>query len=331
LTDSERLFDSLLEEVATGRRSKAECIAQCELRHPELAPSLRLAFDLGCVGLEPAEVDAARARVWTTVESTLNQDDAPPPTVVSARSACLAGLATWRTSPWFAVAVCAAIVALIFSGSWALTAASTDALPSSPLYGVKRTEENLQLQLAWSNQMRGEALAQIAMHRLKEAHDEAARHNTNQALTLMSESNAATHQLIALVIEIHQQRQDDTAVRNTLVSTLQAEYDALQQARNDGQSALAQALASNVTDQQDVLRASSILVPPMATPVPTTPTVTAPPTTTPEATEAPASPPAPKPTPSATSNSNNSGSGNNNDSGNSHGKGNGHSSAGSGD
>jgi len=322
LTDIERLFENLLNDAASGKRTQSECVALSELRHPELTPSLRLAFNLGCVAPEAAEFDVARANVWNSIAQTLDQECASRPTA-AARPVRPARLVQRRKSPWLVATLCAAILALILGGNWTLTNASAGALPGSPLYGIKRAEEHLQLQLAWSSQMRGEALAQIALHRLAEAREEAARHNTSQALTLMNESNAATHQLIALVIEIHQQRQDDTAVKKVLAATLQAECDALQQARSDGQSALAQALASNVTDQQNVLHASSIIVPPLATPIPTTPTITADPTDPPVATQAPTTTPVAKPTPTTKGSGSNNGKSNNNSNSNSnsHGKG----------
>lgn len=321
MTDIERLFDNLLNEAASGKRTQSECVALCESRHPELASSLRLAFDLGSVAPDAAEFDVARANVWNSFAHTLDQECASHHTA----AAPPARLAQQRKSPWLVVALCAAVLALILGGNWTLTIASAGSLPGSPLYGFKRAEEDLQLRLACSSQMRGEALAQIALHRLAEAREEAARHNTSQALTLMGESNAATHQLIALVIQIHQQHQDDTAVKKVLTATLQAEYDALQQARSDGQSALAQALASNVNDQQNVLHASSIVMPPLTTPIPTTPTVTADPTTSPEATQEPKTTPVANPTPTTKGSGGNNGrslnNGNSNSNGKSHGKG----------
>lgn len=320
LTDIERLFDNLLQDVSKGIRTTEECLDECRQQYPELVPHLELAFAMRSVSLDTPESDAARERVWRRIVA--DSEGATETRGLPERRRIFT-LHSWNTR-WRMVALCAAVLALILMGNWALTTASADALPGSPLYSVKRADENIQLRLAWSDQMRGEILAQIALHRLAEAHAEAARNNTSQALTLMNECNDATTQLISLAVTLHQQGQDDDTVTSALSLTLQAENDALAQAQKSGQSTLAQALTSIVNDQQDTLNAGNVSVPPLTTPTPTgqttpatgahpthTPQNTTPtsqltptphPTHTPKATPTPKPSPTPKPTPAPNQN-----------------------------
>lgn len=319
LTDIERLFDNLLNDVATGRRTPEECLSLCQQRHPELVSSLKFAFSLRSVSPDLTELETARMNTWHTITAVLDrQNETPIETHPDIRVTPSRPMSK-RHSRWRVAALSAAIVAIAFMGNWMLSSVTADALPGSPFYTLKRADENVQLQMAWSSQMRGEVLSQIALHRLAEAREEADLQNISQALALVDESNAATHQLIALAILLQSQHQNSDAVTQALATTMQAEYDALQQARNDGQIALAQALSASYADQQSTLSASKVVLPPLANPptsVPTTaanPTRGAHPTPPPHPTHIPHETPTTKPTPNG--NGNGSGSGNGSDSG----------------
>lgn len=307
LTDIEYEFDNLLNDATSGRRSPAECMALCQDRYPDLVASLELALALRNTTLDTAETDSARTRVRQTLDALLDQDEEASATIVNIRSRFRP---RWK-SAWLVVVACAVLMMVALAGNRALSAAAADALPGSPLYAIKRLDEDVQLRLAWSDSAHAEALATIAIHRLDEARAEAARNNTIQALSLMRECDAATHQLIGLVITTRYQHQDDATVTHALAQTLQAEYDALQQAQSNGQSALAQALTTTVAGQQSTLSASNIQIPLLTTPVPTAPVATQPtPATHP--TQEPHATPTHKPTATPKANSGNGNHGGNN-------------------
>ncbi|HKW21486.1 MAG TPA: DUF5667 domain-containing protein [Ktedonobacterales bacterium] len=302
MTDTERALDNLLNDVITGRRTPDECLALCRQDYPSLVPSLRLALALDGVMSDSYEVEAARARARHNLDTVMEETaDAAPglraPTFPHTRNVRI------RQHRQLQLALCAAILALTFVGYWILSAAAATALPESPLYGIKQIGEATRLQLAWSNQQRGNALAQIAAHRLEEAQAEATQNHTHQALALMAECDNATHQLIVLAITMRQQHQDDTSVVNALRTTIQAEYTALGRAHSKGQPALAQALTTNITGQQHALSASNVVIPQLAIPSPTDPSG--------------------RLTPTPHNNNNGKGNGNNNGNGNGNNNGNG--------
>lgn len=265
LTDTERAFDNLLNDVITGRSTPEECLALCSQEYPSLVPSLRLALALDGVTSDINEVETARVRVRQQLDTLMDETaDAAPGLHVSTFPTTRKRRIRQRRS--LQLAVCAAILALTLVGYWTFSTAAATALPESPLYGIKQASEAIRLQLAWSNQQRGDALAQIAAHRLEEARAEAAQNHAQQALALMGECDNATHQLIVLAITMRHQHQDDTSVVNALRDTIRAEYTALEQAHSNGQSALAQALTSSVNGQQHALSASNIVIPQLAIP-----------------------------------------------------------------
>lgn len=324
MTDTERLLDNLLNDVAEGRRTTAECLSLCQVEHPDLVSPLELAFALNDLPPDDSEVMAAQQNVWEAIAAKFDDNVRCDATLATAPARRILPFATRiQRRRWTPLAICAAMFALVLMGVWIATVASADALPGSPLYGVKRADEDFQLRIAWSSQMRSQALAQIALHRLDEARAEAARGNETEALTLMDESDAATRQLIDLAVSLKRDHQNDTAVQNALAATLRAEYDALHQAQNSGQTMLAQALSVSVADQQQVMSASDIKTPPSATPSPTSPPNATHPAHTPHATPSAHPTPPTNPTPpahptpgSGNGNGNGNGSNNGNGSGN---------------
>ncbi len=327
MTDIERLLDNLLNDVAEGRRTPAECLSLCQEEHPDLVSPLELALALGDFSPDDTEMSRAQPRVWQTVAAALddNLHCGETQSIPRAERSLIRFPTREQRKRWAPLAICAAMLALVLMGAWTATVASADALPGSPLYGVKRADENFQLRIAWSSQMRSQALAQIALHRLDEARAEAARGNEAEALMLMNESDAATRQLIDLAVSLKRDHQNDTAAQNALAATLSAEYDALHQAQNDGQTTLAQALSVSVADQQQVMSASDIKTPPSATPGPSSPANAPHPAHTPHATPSAHPTPPTHPTPPAhptpgSGNGNGNGTNNGNGSGNGNGK-----------
>ena len=335
MTDTDRLLDNLLHNVEAGKQTPAECLSLCQQIYPDLVPSLELALALSDWEPDDAEVAAAQQSVWESLESRMTTfDDTADcghvwelPRVARPVASLMARRQRQR---WLPMAVCAAMVALVLMGAWALTAASSEALPGSPLYGVKRADEDFQLRIAWSSQMRSQTLAVIAVRRLEEARAEAARGDNSQALALMNESDIATRQLIDLAITLQRDHQNDIVVQNALATTLRAEYDALHQAQSDGQTALALALSASVANQQQALSDSDIENPPHATPSPNSPPGASHPPQSPHATPSARPSPAAHPTPSGhptpgSGNGNVNGANNGNGNGTNNGNGNGNS------
>lgn len=336
MTNTERLLDNLLDDVAAGKRTSAECLSLCRQSHPELVSALELALalhDSPLDDLPDADMASAQQRIWQSLEAAFDDNmECPEVPIVRWRIPSIPSItALQRRQRWLTLAACAAMFLLLLMGGWAFNNAAAGALPGSPLYAMKRANEDFHLRIAWSSQMRGQMLAQIAANRLAEARAEAARDNNAQALSLMQESDEATTQLINLAITLHSRHEDDTDVQRALATTLRVEYDALNQAQSDGQSAFAQALSLSVADQQQVMSASNIAPPTGASPIPSAPTpiptvATHPAHPTPAADPTPPAHPTPSahPTPgsgngSGSNNGNGSGNGSNN--GNSNGNG----------
>lgn len=294
LGDTERLFDALLNDATSGKRTPEECLALCETQNPELVSSLKFALLVQTVALDDSERELARATVHQRLTAVLDsvettRAERPSDVISPARG-------TRRHMMWMRqLAVVAAALAFVVLGTWQLTAAAANALPGSPLYAIKRADENVELTFAWSNQMRGEVLAQIAMHRLNEARAEATSHHTAHAVALMGESNAATQQLIDLAIATKTKTAHDGTITDSLTKTLESEYAALAQAQSDGQTWLAQLLIRNVSDQQSALSAGNISIPVAGAPTLTAPIAPIRVVPTPPAAATPH--PTPRPTP----------------------------------
>jgi hypothetical protein len=320
-----------LHEVEAGKKTPAECLSLCSEKYPDLIPTLELALALSDWTPDDAEIATTQQSVWQTIESQMitgenTVDCGHAWELPRVARPVVSLMARRQRQRWMPLAVCAAMVALVLMGAWALTAASAMALPGSPLYGIKRADEDFQLRIAWSSQMRSQALAAIAVRRLEEARAEAARGNDRQALALMNEADGATRQLIDLAITLQRNHQMDTSIQNALAETLHAEYDALHHAQSDGQTALAQALSVSVADQQHVLSNGDIQTAPSLTPDPKSPPGASHPPRTPHATPSASPSPAAHPTPSGhptpgSGNGNGSGAGSNNGNGNGNGNG----------
>jgi uncharacterized membrane protein YgcG len=330
LPDIETYIDTLVDDVANGKISAEECIARCTACCPDMVPPLQLALVLRDVEFDAGELEGVRVRVWNRLEALLDQEEpvtAPIPRIHRQNTHPLRP----RRSTWRIAALCAAVLMLALIGSWTLSIVAVHALPDSPLYAIKRLDENVQLHLTWSSSQQAQVLAMIAQHRLDEARAEASKHNTAQALSLMSECNTATHQLISLVITLRAQHQDTTVATTALALTLHAEYDALQQAQDQGQTTLAQAVLSNIQSQQTTLSTSNIAIPSVTTQDPGTPPAAATATwtdddSTPQAhpttgAHPTPSPPGPQVTPGANGNGSGAGEGNGGGNGGGHGGG----------
>ena len=186
---------------------------------------------------------------------------------------------TRRASGARVVALVAALLLIVVGAVLAVSNAAAVALPESPLYQIKLANEEMALQFAWTDTQRGQALAQIADHRLTEARAEAHIHQSEaQSLTL--ESDAAMSQLITLLEQMRAQHEDTGVVAQALSDELQAEQTAYLQAQRQGLSGFAQTLALTLHNQQGAIATGHlpVSVPPA---LPATPTGTVSGATTP--------------------------------------------------
>ena len=149
MTDTERLLDNLLNDVAEGRRTPAECLSLCQERHPDLISPLELAFALNDLPPDDSEMMAAQQNVWEAIAARFDDNVRCDDTFAAEPARRILPLAVRvQRHRWTPLALCAAMLALVLMGAWAATIASADALPGSPLYGVKRADENFQLRVA---------------------------------------------------------------------------------------------------------------------------------------------------------------------------------------
>lgn len=156
----------------------------------------------------------------------------------------------------------AALLLLVCVAGWRISTAAASALPGSPLYGVKRGEELLALDTAWSDQRRGAVLAVIADHRLAEMRSEAAKHDDGLVQSLAREFDSTMRQLISLTATMTARHEDTTDVASRLAYELHAEYTTLNTAVHNGDVILAQALIVTVQSEHAAIQNSHITLPP---------------------------------------------------------------------
>src|ERR1700682_4206857 len=118
--------------------------------------------------------DEARARIMAAVRS------APMPATAPRRRVAMG-------SRWRMALVGFGATGLLFSASAGALAASSDALPRSPAYGLRRFEENLRVAVADSHQQPRLHL-QFASERLRQAKAQLRRGDVSDAARLLSDS-----------------------------------------------------------------------------------------------------------------------------------------------
>lgn len=218
-----------------------------------------------CETLQQAEADAARERVRAQLMSVIASESAiirasdstEPAHVVASRRQREKVISWGRIR---AVAAVAALLAVSAARGWQVSNAAAAAYPGSPLYAVKRLEERAALSTAWSDERRGQVLTTIADHRLRELSYEAAHHNMPLVHMLASEYSADMRTLINLTARMQRQHEDASVVVADLTRELDAEARVMSSARSSGDSALTQALAAAVQEQQDAISAGNLNV-----------------------------------------------------------------------
>jgi hypothetical protein len=233
----------------------------------ELAMSDAPTVDIGLarllreLTLPPDEVTAAREQVWARLLEDIARDNAPlpgaefTPLIRTARSATYAdesppaAATAWQEGDGWDAAyrarrlllVVAMLLLFVATGVGA-SLASASALPSSPLYGVKRAEEWLELHMAWSDQRRGDVLLAIASHRLAEAEAESRAGDGDGVRSLVQELDGTVTAAIDLAASMTAKHENTTALTVGLERVLNDENTAQSQAQQQGHQALATAL-----------------------------------------------------------------------------------------
>lgn len=308
--DDASLFEIYLRELDSEPHTDVASTASSQGEPPpqdrDLRDDLRLVGALRNMQAPHDEMRDARARVLVRLrgEMASTSADGDADTLVkTALPVPVSRRRRPRTRRLARVAlVAAAILLLACTAGWQISTAAASALPGSPLYGIKRGEETLVLDMAWSDQRRGEVLAVIADHRLSEMRAEAALQNDALVHSLAREFDSTMHQLISLTATMAARHEDTTVVAAVLGHELNAEYVALNTAMRNGDVILAQTLTATVQSERAAIQNSHITLPPSvvgtAVPGPGTP---------------PTARPSPNPRPSHTPPA---GSGNNNGNGN---------------
>src|SRR5262249_49149594 len=136
----------------------------------------RLARAVRNIPLPPEEVAAARERVHVRLLAAIaNEGALRGNRRTDTRAPLRPHSASWDADAYSScssprrLSLCAALLLFFSPAGVCPWLASSPALPSSPLYGLKRAQEWVALQTAWSDQRRGDVLLMIASHRLDEA------------------------------------------------------------------------------------------------------------------------------------------------------------------
>lgn len=259
MADNERLLESRLKSMESSceRGASSESSA-----HSDIA----LIMALRAVEPPAREVDAARLRVRARVFDVILADDdrvegaRAPRHPQSPRSGDGASAIARAGKRRLLVAV-AAMFLLAFLGSWAVSSAASIATPASPLYGLKRADEWLALQSAWSDQRRGQVYATIAWHRLAEAQFESQRHNDSAAQRLTQEYDVTMQRLIQLDADMEARHENTTVVAQGIARNLDRAYTIAQAASQSGEATLAQTLTATTTAERAAIKQANITVP----------------------------------------------------------------------
>jgi hypothetical protein len=160
-SDLEAILDECLHDVSTRDESVERCLQRYPQRAGQLAPLVQMAD-----------------RIWKTNHPTLS---VPSTKVIEQRLLKRAaelrqsraqpslGSLAFSLRPLLTVAATLIVVlAFVLAGGGGIVYASTDSLPGSPLYGVKRATEQVQLFLAPAGTRRAELHFRFAERRLEE-------------------------------------------------------------------------------------------------------------------------------------------------------------------
>lgn len=282
-----RLFDALLDDADrwnTAPHAQARRAAETD---ETVAEDLSLVAALRMVAPSRLETEAARERVGQRLAQVMREEPghatagrlrgarawlravtAPPMRAVRERvtprlaitAPPAARLANERLRR--ALALGGAAFLLIVALLAGATVASGQALPESPLYGLKRAEETFQLDLARTDGDRGAALAMIAGHRLTEATAVADQQRPDEALALLRQYDAALIQLISLTAEAQTSHEADAArLARAVQATLAAEAQSAAHAAAHGETRFDAAITASTQAAQAQIQQAGLTLP----------------------------------------------------------------------
>lgn len=219
----EQLLDQCVADIRAGRATLEQCLAAHPAERADLEPLLRIALHVAPPDIQIDPARRARARVQFVEALHAEKERAsrrwwgllPLPAALAGR----------RLSAPVALSV-AAVAAAATGGGAAY--ASQDALPGSPLYGVKTAIEQAQVALAPTDEARTQVQLVIASRRLAEVEQAVALHN-DDAARRAAESYAATVVTVSeQIVALEEQGKDAGVLAEQLASNLEQQQATLQ-------------------------------------------------------------------------------------------------------
>lgn len=276
-----RLFDALLNDADrwnTAPHAQARRAAEMD---ETVAEDLAFVAALRAVAPSRPEAAAARERIAQRLAQLMREE---PGHTTAAR---LRGPRAWlravtappiraarnRVTPRIAItapparvgrvaAFTGAALVLIVTLLACASVAAGQALPESPLYGLKRAEETLQLDLAMTDGSKGATLQMIASHRLAEATAEADQRRPDEARALLSQFDATLYQLITLTAHAQTSHEEDAAsLARAVLVTLTAEQQSAAHATAQGESTFAAAIAASAHAAEARIQQAGVSLP----------------------------------------------------------------------
>lgn len=276
-----RLFDALLNDADrwnTAPHAQARRAAESD---ETVAEDLAFVAELRAVTPSRPETEAARERIAQRLAQLMREE---PGHTTAAR---LRGPRAWlravtapparatrnRVTPRIAITAPPArvgrvtafagmaliLVVMLLAGA---SVAAAQALPESPLYGLKCAEEMLQLDLAMTDESKGAALQTIASHRLAEAVAEADQRHPNEARALLSQFDATLYQLITLTAHAQASHEGDaTSLARAVQVTLATEQQSAAHATAQGEISFAAAIAASAQTAQARIQQAGVSLP----------------------------------------------------------------------
>lgn len=272
MTDKEHLLEQYLHAIDDGQATYIEeHLDSGEHERPDVMCDVCLVGAIRQIHFSEHEMDGARERVRERLADAMlgdivigRQSDAPRSWLnwwmrgtPNGTHAPLSRRERRVSRPALAVAA----LLMLATAGWGASLAAASTLPGSPLYGVKRGEEWIELTTAFSDSQRGEVLGSVARRRLAEAEAAAAVGDSVEVQTLTSELDATMRDLIHLTAVMKTKHEDISGVSGVLSQTLRAESDALGAAQRCGEVVLAQSLTSVAHSQQQAIQANALSLP----------------------------------------------------------------------
>lgn len=272
MTDKEQLLEQYLLAIDDGQTTYLEeHLDSGEHERSDVLCDMCLVGAIRQIHFSEHEIDGARERVRDRLTDAMlgdivigRQSDAPHSWLKwwmrGTPNETRAPLSR-RTRRLSRPALAIAALFMLATAGWGASLAAASALPGSPLYGLKRGEEWIQLTTAFSDSQRGEVLGSLARRRLAEAEAAAAVGDSAEVQVLTSELDSTMRALIHLTAVMKTKHEDISGVSGVLSQTLRAESDALGAAQSRGEVVLAQSLTSVAHSQQQAIQANALSLP----------------------------------------------------------------------